>query len=306
MTSPAATRLTYWANLAQPWSSVLEGVRHAEATGWDGLVVADHFMGDDGGFGRSDAPMLESTAALSALAGCTERLRLGSLVFSATYRHPAVLANWAATTDHASGGRLRLGLGAGWQLNEHEQYGIELGTPGERIRRLEEHCTAIRSLLTEPRTSFDGEFVQLSEALCEPKPLQDRLPFLIGGKGDRMLRLVARHADAWNMWSLPDVLAERSAALDAACEAIGRDPGKIERTTQALVFVTDDATRARELVASVSPRAAVAGPASEFAATVAAWAEIGVTEVIVPDFTLGTGARRADAMDALRAAVRAL
>jgi alkanesulfonate monooxygenase SsuD/methylene tetrahydromethanopterin reductase-like flavin-dependent oxidoreductase (luciferase family) len=299
-------RLGYWPNMGQAWSSLAAGVAHAEATGWYGVYLTDHFMGDGGGFGRETAPTLECTAGLAALAGSTERIRLSSLVMSATYRHPAVLANWAATVDQVSNGRLTLGLGAGWQVNEHEQYGIELGSPGERRRRLDEYLAVVRSLLRNERTTLDGEHFSLSDAVCEPKPVQQPLPVLVGAKGDRMLELVARQADVWNMWSLPEAIAERSRVLDAACEAIGRDPATIARTTQALVFLTDDPARAAELVQSVAPRAAVAGPASVFADTVAAWAEIGVSEVIVPDFTLGEGARRAEAMDALREAVEAL
>ena len=100
---------------------------HAEATGWDGVYVADHFMGDGEQAGGTVTPTFEATAALAALAQATDRVRLGSLVLGITYRHPAVLAKWAATVDHVSGGRLLLGVGAGWQENEHEQYGIELG-----------------------------------------------------------------------------------------------------------------------------------------------------------------------------------
>src|SRR3954470_22819571 len=117
-------RFSIWPNLAQPWSDVLTKARHAEATGWDGVYVADHFMGDAGGFGPVETPMLEATAALGGLAVATDRVRLGSLVFGTTYRHPAVLANWAATVDRMSDGRLVLGVGAGWQENEHAQYGI--------------------------------------------------------------------------------------------------------------------------------------------------------------------------------------
>jgi len=295
--------LSYWPNMGQPWSSLAEGVAHAEATGWHGVYLTDHFMGDSGEFGAVSAPTLECTAAIAALAGATSRVRLSSLVMSATYRHPAVLANWAATVDHASGGRLTLGLGAGWQVNEHEQYGIPLGTPGERRRRLEEYVTVVRSLLDQEHTTMEGEFFSLRDAVCEPKPVQDRLPILIGAKGDRMLQVVARHADAWNMWSVPDTIRERSAALDRACDAIGRDPASIARSTQALVFLTDDRAKGEDLVRRVSPRAAVAGPPSAFAEAVAEWAEIGVSEVIVPDFTLGDGAQRAEAMDALREAV---
>lgn len=299
-------RLSIWPRLSQSAADVLEVARHADATGWDGVWVADHFMGDGGGFGAEDTPMLEATAVLGALATATERVRIGPLVLGATYRHPAVVASWAATVDHLSGGRLVLGLGAGWQQNEHDQYGIELPPVRDRVDRFGEHLAVVRSLLTEPRTTFDGRWHRLTEALCEPKPVQDPLPILVGGKGDRMLGLTARWADEWNMWGLPEVLAGRAAVLDAACERIGRDPASIARSTQALVLLTDDDEAARRFLDAVAPRAAYAGPVAGFAELVAAWREVGVDEVIVPDAALGSGARRLDAMDAIAEAVAPL
>jgi probable F420-dependent oxidoreductase len=292
-------RFSVWPSLGQPWSDVLEVVRHADAGRWDGVYLADHFMGDDGAFGSADVPTLEATAALAALATATERVRLGSLVFGITYRHPAVLAKWAATVDHVSGGRLVLGVGAGWQLNEHAQYGIPLGPPGERIERFAEALAVLRGLLTEPTTTVTGRHYEVRDAIAEPKPVQAPLPILVGGKGDRMLGIVARHADEWNMWSTPASLAERAAVLDRRCEAVGRDPGTITRSTQALVFLTDDEAKAAERVAAVGPRPAIGGTAARIAEEAAAWRDVGVDELIVPDFTLGTGARRLDALDAL-------
>ena len=287
-----------WPSLSQPWSDVVEVARHAEATGWDGVWVADHFMGDDGGFGPVEAPTLEATAALAALAVLTERVRIGSLVFGATYRHPAVLANWAATVDHTSAGRLVLGIGAGWQENEHAQYGIELPAVGDRVSRFDEYCQALTGLLRQERTTVDGTWFRLDDAVCEPKPLQDPLPVLVGGKGDRMLGITARWGDEWNMWSLPDTFAERSDALDRACAVHDRDPAGIRRSTQALVVVTDDEAAARRFVEAV-PRAAVAGIPAQIAEVVAGWQEAGVDELIVPDFTLGTGTARLEALDRL-------
>ena len=236
---------------------------------------------------------------MAGLATTTERLRLGSLVFAATYRHPAVLANWAATVDRLSAGRLVLGVGAGWQQNEHDQYGIDLLAVGDRVARFAEVCRVLTGLLRQERTSLDGRWFQLHEAVCEPKPTQQPPPLLIGGKGDRMLGIAARYADEWNMWSTPEVMAERGAALDRRCEAIGRDPATIRRSTQALVLLTDDEAAAARFVENVAPRAAVAGGVGAVADMVAGWAAAGVDEVIVPDFVLGRGTARLDAMDAL-------
>ena len=296
-------QLSLWPSTSQSWTDLVAAAHHADATGWHCLYVADHFMGDGDGFGPEDRPWLEATGVLAALAGSTERVRLAPLVLSATYRHPAVVANWASTVDHASGGRLTLGLGAGWQRNEHEQYGIALGSPGTRVRRLDEHLAVVRGLLTDDRTTVAGEFYDVRDAVCHPRPVQRPLPILVGAKGERMLGLVARHADAWNTWSTPSVMRERAAVLARRCEEVGRDPATVHRSTQALVLVTDDRQRARSFVEGVAPRAAVAGPPDSFAEVVAGWADAGVDEVIVPDWQLGLGSERAEAMDALRGAV---
>jgi len=268
----------------------------------DGIYVSDHFMGDGGAFGAVDAPVLEATALLAAMATATERIRLGSLVFGSTYRHPAVLANWAATVDQVSGGRLVLGLGAGWQENEHEQYGIELPTVKDRVDRFAEVCEVTRSLLDAEVTHFAGEWFTFDGAVCEPKPVQSPLPLLVGAKGDRMIGIAARWADEWNMWGLPEVVAGRMAVLERTCERIGRDPGTLARSTQALVMLTDDAEAARAFVESVAPRAAVAGTPDQVAEVVGRWQDVGIDELIVPDFVLGTGDRKLEALDALAVA----
>jgi F420-dependent oxidoreductase-like protein len=295
-------RLSLWTGPHQPWSDLLEAATHADAAGWDGVYVADHFMGND----SPDTPTLEATAVLAALARDTRQVRLGSLVFGNTYRHPAVLAKWAATVDHLSGGRLILGLGAGWQVNEHEAYGIELPAPGPLVSRFEEACQVVLGMLRSPSTTFEGEHYRLVDARCEPQPVSAHLPLLIGGKGPRMLGITARYADEWNMWSTPESLAEHRARLDAACERNGRDPASIATSTQALVMVTDDEVAARGFVEAIAPRPAVAGPPERFAELCARWIDAGADEVIVPDFTLGQGTRRIEALDALSEAVSPL
>lgn len=297
-------RFSVWPWLSKPWPELAELVAHVETTGWDGVYVADHFMGDGGTFGAVEAPLLESTATLAALAGATERVRLGTIVLGVTYRHPAVLAKWASTLDHASGGRLVLGIGAAWQENEHEQYGIELGSVGERVERFGEALEVLSGLLTQPLTTVNGRHYQVTAALAEPKPIQSPLPILVGAKGDRMLGFTARYANEWNMWSTPETNVERTAVLGRHCEQIGRDPASISRSTQALVFVSPDSSpdsvrRLEELTVRYAPRPSVAGTADQIAEQVAAYAEVGVNEFIVPDLTLGTGAQRTDSLDAL-------
>jgi F420-dependent oxidoreductase-like protein len=289
-------RFSVWLSVNQPWAEMLATAHHAEATGWDGVWVADHFMGNVPGPIPADVPTLEAGSVVAALAAAVPRIRIGTLVYGNTYRHPAVLANMAATTDHVSGGRFVLGLGTGWQVNEHEQYGIDLPPVRERVDRFSEAIQIVRSLLRKPTTTFIGEHYQLTDALCEPKPVQAALPILVGAKGDRMLGIVARYADEWNTWGLPDHIAERSAVLDAWCEQVGRDPDAIVRSAQGLLFFTEDDAEAERLTDSL-PRPVLAGTVERLRDVVAAYAGAGLNELIVPDFTLGSGARKLEALD---------
>jgi len=157
----------------------------------------------------------------------------------------------------------------------------------------------LRGLLHDEVANVDGEHYQVRDAVSEPKPVQPHLPLLIGGKGDRMMGIVARQADEWNMWGLAGAIAERSAVLDRRCEEAGRDPAEIARSAQALVLLTDDPAKAEQFVASTGGRAAVAGATADVAVAVEAWKDVGLDEVIVPDFALGRGARKLERMDAL-------
>ena len=195
----------------------------------------DHFMpinGDTGG------PCLEGWSLLSAFAALTKRLRVGLMVTGNTYRHPAVLANIGATVDIISNGRLDFGIGAGWNETEHSAYGIPLYSPGERIRRLGEACEVIKRMWTETTPDFDGQYYQLKQAYCEPKPIQKPYPpFVIGGSGEKLtLRVVAQYADIWNyVGGGVENFKHKSAILDNHCAAIGRDPKAIERSIQILL-----------------------------------------------------------------------
>ncbi|HEY6530961.1 MAG TPA: LLM class flavin-dependent oxidoreductase [Acidimicrobiales bacterium] len=295
--------LSLWPSTIQPWADVVRGARHADATGWHAVYVADHFMGPDR---HEGVAWREATAQLAALAALTERVRISPLVLSATFRHPAVVANWAVAVDQISDGRLTLGLGAGWQENEHQRYGIPLGSPGERRRRFVDYVGIVRALLDGETVHHAGEWFELEGAHCPARPVQQRLPILIGAKGERMLGVVARQADEWNMWSLPAAMEVAAERLARHCDEIGRDPASIRRSTQALVLVTEDRAAADAGVERAGGRAAVAGPPEVFAETVAGWSEAGVDEVIVPDWDLGPVDARADVMDALREAVAGL
>ena len=180
-------------------------------------------------FGDSTEDCMEGWITLTALLHETSRLRGGVLVTGMVYRHPGVLANMASTLDITSGGRLELGIGAGWNEEECDAFGIELGTLRERFDRFEEGMAVLDSLLTNERTTFEGRYYRLEEAMNNPKPVQSPLPICIGGVGrKRTLPLTARYAHHWN-YGGTDVaeFAECRQVLHDACAAIGRDPGEI-------------------------------------------------------------------------------
>ena len=184
--------------------------------------------------GDTTGPCLESWTMLSALAQATTRIRIGSMVNGMHYRHPAVTANMAATLDIISGGRLDLGMGAGWNLQESNAYGIELGSVKERLDRFEEGVEVIVRLLSQEVTDFSGTYFTVTDARCEPKPIQQpHPPLLIGGSGKkRTLAVVARWAQKWDAGFNETIAqwAEKNEALIGHCERIGRDPHDIERT----------------------------------------------------------------------------
>jgi F420-dependent oxidoreductase-like protein len=203
---------------------------------YDVAWTFDHFYptvgaGRVGGMSQGAGPVFEGWTMLAAMTGIVHRLRLGMLVSCVTYRHPAVLANMIATIDIASGGRLEVGLGAGWAEEEHLAYGIPLPPWKERFDRLEETCAVIDSLLTKDTTDFAGKHFNLHNARCDPKPIQKpRPPILIGGIGEkRTLKVAARFADHWNFpGGEPDAFRHKLAVLHEHCAAIGRDPAEIE------------------------------------------------------------------------------
>ncbi len=192
-------------------------------SGW----TFDHFYPI---FSDSTGPCLEGWTTLTALAQATERLRVGVLVTGIHYRHPAVLANMASALDIISGGRLELGIGAGWNEEESGAYGIELGSIRERFDRFEEACEILKGLLSQETVTFDGKFYQLKDARNEPKgPQQPHPPFCIGGSGEkRTLKITAKYADHWNfVGGPPEEFARKRDVLAAHCADIGRDPKEI-------------------------------------------------------------------------------
>ncbi|MGA8682182.1 MAG: TIGR03560 family F420-dependent LLM class oxidoreductase [Acidimicrobiales bacterium] len=280
-------RFVIWIGTEHPWPDVAETARAADAAGWDSIYLADHFMPNEEPPGLG--PRLEAWTAIGALAAITERARLGVLVSGNTYRHPAILANMAATTDRISQGRLVLGLGAGWQVNEHAAYGIDLYEIPERLARLEEACDVVRLLLREERSNFEGRYYRLADAPCEPKPLQARLPLLLGTSGERVgMKIAARHADIWNCWGTPETMAHKLSVLDAHCEAISRDPATLQRSTQALLRITEDRSELSEWRTRPHAMATLVGTPSEVGEQLAAYDSLGIDEFVVVERALGS------------------
>jgi F420-dependent oxidoreductase-like protein len=291
-------RFSIWPSPAQSWDDIHEIAAHCEQTGWDGVYFADHFMPNSQSPEPLDGDMLECWSIIAALAATVPRVRLAPLVTSVTYRHPAVLANIAAAVDQVSHGRLTLGVGAGWQLNEHASYGIPLGTVRERMDRFTEAVQILHSLLSQPRTTFSGQYFQLQDAPCQPSPVQDRLPLLIGGGGERRtLRITAQYADEWNDWTTPDLLAHKLSVLREHCEQVGRDRDEIHVSTQALLYLSTDKQWLEGKREAAAGRPAIVGTPDEVAGIVARYRDAGADELIVPDFTLGSMARKKDTCD---------
>jgi alkanesulfonate monooxygenase SsuD/methylene tetrahydromethanopterin reductase-like flavin-dependent oxidoreductase (luciferase family) len=176
--------------------------------------------------------MFEAWELLAAWGALTTRVRLGTLVTGNTYRHPPVLAKMVATLDHITNGRAILGLGAAWHEGEHAMYGLRFPSTAGRLARMDEAARVLRLLLDEPTASFAGKHYTLTDAVAEPKPVQERLPLLIGGGGEqKTLRTVARYADFWHGHGTPEVIAHKLEVLAAHCADVGRDVREIKPLT---------------------------------------------------------------------------
>lgn len=231
------------------WPELIAAGREIEELGFDSLWSNDHLLplagGPDGVVEGLEGPIFEGWSVLAGWAAATRRIRLGCLVSGVAYRHPALLVKMATALDHMSGGRITLGIGAGWFEREHRAFGFPYLPVRERLDRLEEAATIVRGLLDGERVTFAGRWYTVEGARNDPPPVQARLPLLIGGSGERRtLQIVARHADAWSAdGGDPELLARKGAVLDAHCRAEGRDPASIRRTAgqpPALVRPTRD------------------------------------------------------------------
>jgi F420-dependent oxidoreductase-like protein len=271
------------------WPSLRQAVEAAEAAGADDLWVDDHLLNDEGDV---DSAKLEGWSTLAAVAAVTTRARVGLLVAANTFRNPGLTAKLATTVDHISGGRAILGIGGGWFEEEHRAFGIDFGSGfGERLDRLAESVEIIRRLLDGERVDHEGRFYRMHDALAAPRPIQPHMPILIGGSGpQKTLRIVARQADLWNAYGVPDSLAASDAILKERCLEVGRDESEIERTVNLNVVVRSSRAEAERVWASYAtvhrPREGdgqllVGGTVDEVADTLADYVRIGFSHPIL-------------------------
>jgi probable F420-dependent oxidoreductase len=263
------------------WPELAAMARLAEDAGFDSLWVGDHLLyrGIGPGGDETRGPW-EAWTTLAGLAAVTSRIRLGPLVASTAFHNPAMLAKIAATVDEMSGGRLVLGLGAGWNETEFRAFGLPFD---RRVSRFEEAFTIIRTLLREGAIDFDGEFYQARDCELVPRPRPGGPPLLIGSNGARMLGATLPHVDAWNSWfaatdNSPAGAARLNAVVDEACAAVGRDPAVVERTVAVFVALTGGSGRLGGGYAEAMPEP-LTGPTAEIAAGLRAYAEAGIDEV---------------------------
>jgi F420-dependent oxidoreductase-like protein len=213
------------------YAEIRDAWLEADRLGFDTAWAHDHLLNQNDQSRSED----EGWTILTALLVEARRIRGGLMVTANTFRHPAVLAKIATTVDVVSGGRVEVGLGAGWHEDEHRQYGLPLPPLGERMQRLDEACRILKALWTEPRATVEGAHYQVREAFHEPKPVQrPHPPLVIGSSGEKVgLRIVARHAQEWNMAKgTPAEFGRLSGLVDAYCREIGRDPASVERSIQ--------------------------------------------------------------------------
>lgn len=210
-----------------------------DSNGFHWISVWDHFYANP--LQDRNNPCFEGVASMAALAALTQNVRVGCLVFCALFRTPAMLAKAAVTVDHLSGGRADIGVGAGWLEEEFREFGYGFPPLGKRLDQLEEALTIIRSLLHDEVTSFHGEYYQVDNAVCSPKPVNPNIRLWVGGRGkERTPRIAARHADGFNMPYLsPTSVSDRLERLNAACELHERDPREIETSVNVGFYLGD-------------------------------------------------------------------
>jgi alkanesulfonate monooxygenase SsuD/methylene tetrahydromethanopterin reductase-like flavin-dependent oxidoreductase (luciferase family) len=271
------------------WPAFRDAARAADAAGWDSVWTWDHLLAI---FGPWEQPIFEGWTAMSGLAAVTSRVRLGLMVGANTFRNPGLIAKMATTLDHISDGRAIVGIGGAWFDREHEAFGIEFGaSPGERLDWLDESVMLIRRLLDGERFDHTGSRYAFRDALSQPRPIQAKVPILIGGSGRRKtLRIVAERADAWNTSGTLEEVRDALDALTGHADAVGRDLSTLEMTISFPIVVRDTAaaakTRMDELLAHnqvehMGEVAHLAGSPEEVADAIRPYRDLGFETVIV-------------------------
>ena len=236
------------------WPALLEAGKRADRLGFDTLWTWDHLYPIQG---SSAGPMFEGWLTLAAWAQATERIRIGLMVVANTFREPTLTAKMATTLDHISGGRAILGVGAAWFEEEHEAFGLRFGSGfPERLRWLGEALPIMRGMLDGERPTANGPRYTAKNVRNEPPPIQEHLPIVVGGGGEKVtLKLVARYADANNIGGGLEVVRRKEAILLRHCETVGRDPGEIERTTNVgTIVIRDSRAEAKRVQAGLFER----------------------------------------------------
>lgn len=307
------------------FDTVAQWAQAAERLGFDSIWLSDHVRWDIVKYGGEprDYGLFEPIVTLGALARVTSRVRLGTLVLLEALRPPAVLAKSLASLDRISGGRLDVGIGAGWYEPDYRAIGQTLPAPGERIARLDETLHILTRLLSGETVDFDGAHHSVHGAALLPTPLQQpRPPVHVGGRGDRMLRLVARHADGWNTcWAMtPDAYRERLDVLARACDAESRDPSSVRRSLGLYTLVGEDETDLERRFARLSQltpagvldahslgtwrEGRLVGTVQEVRESVDEWERLGVAEIVCGLGALPFQVSVLDDLEMLAAALR--
>jgi len=233
----------------QLFAQVVEIATAIESTAYDTLWLPDHVVqgpvADIGDDVSPSTPIFDAVTLLGALAVATERVRIGPLVSPITIRHPAVLAKTITSIDVISGGRAVLGIGAGWDGDEHRRYGLEFPGPGERVSMLSDAVQVCRTMFDEPVASYSGTFFTVDEAVNVPRPVSGHLPILVGGAGKRTLRVAAAHADACNPIGTTQQLREAFELVERHCDDLGRDPAEVSKQAGIMFHRVNDDVFAR-------------------------------------------------------------
>ena len=272
------------------WPELLDIWQLVDGLGFDTAWTFDHFFPI---FTDPKGPQLEGWTTLTALAMKTQQVRVGTLVTGITYREPAVLAKIGATLDVITGGRLEMGIGAGWFELEHQALGIPFYTTAERIKRLGEACEVILRMWMEEVANFDGAYYQLKEAYGNPKPVQKpHPPIMIGGSGEKLtLKMVAKYADQWNAFGTPDEVRHKIEVLEGHCRAIGRDVNTIEKSVGIPLVMTRDSGKLDNMLLEMGQRRGMSledarasmlwGSPDQVIQKLEAYRDVGVTHIIL-------------------------